>query len=69
VKINGELEIDSERGVIYFHPHEGPMVGASQLRIGGLPKDIPTNRQLDIIVGQDSFTAVCNWQEGRLSAK
>lgn len=36
-KIQGELEIDHERGVIYFHNDEG----YTTLRICQLPKPIP----------------------------
>lgn len=36
--IKGELEIDAERGVIYFHAAEGPRAGTSMLRICGLPR-------------------------------
>lgn len=37
-KIKGELEIDHERGVIYFH---GDKSGFTHLRICNLPKPIP----------------------------
>lgn len=36
-KIDGQLEIDSDRGVIYFHSKEG----YTALRICSLPKPIP----------------------------
>lgn len=36
-KIKGELEIDHERGVIYFHNEEG----YTTLRLCNLPKPIP----------------------------
>ena len=46
VKIKGELEIDQERGVIYFHSDQGWTV----LRICRLPKPMPINNpeMLDI---------------------
>ncbi len=48
VTIKGELEIDQERGVIYFHAYEGNLKGLSQLRISQLPTPVPTRRFLDI---------------------
>lgn len=36
-KIEGQLEIDHDRGVIYFHANKG----YTALRIGGLPQCIP----------------------------
>lgn len=48
ILINGQLEIDAERGVIYFHAIEGELAGASVLRISQLPAPIPIDRQLDI---------------------
>lgn len=47
--VKGELEIDSERGVIYFHANEpNESGGVTILRICRLPKPIPTDCQLDI---------------------
>lgn len=55
----GELKIDHERGVIYFHDHKS---GACVLRICNLPKPIPelvvdglVEKTLDIthLIGQD----------------
>ena len=43
IKIEGQLEIDTERGVIYFHSNE---TGWSKLRICGLPTPIPINDDL-----------------------
>jgi hypothetical protein len=48
IKIRGELEIDQDRGVIYFHSLEQ---GITALRICNLPKPIPDpriNGMLDI---------------------
>lgn len=49
IKMKGELEIDEERGVIYFHATE---TGDTKLRIGMLPAPIPDvkdyGRMLDI---------------------
>lgn len=59
-EIKGILEIDSDRGVIYFHPVEEMSLsegvwginpippGSTQLRICRLPTPIPTNRPIDI---------------------
>ncbi len=46
----GELEIDHQRGVIYFHSAGGG--GGTILRIGGLPKPVPEPKQrmLDILI-------------------
>lgn len=41
IRIDGELEIDQERGVIYFH---SAMTGTTVLRICQLPKPIPDPR-------------------------
>lgn len=50
--IVGVLEIDHERGVIYFHCNDlriATLYGATTiLRIGRLPTPIPENIQLDI---------------------
>ena len=58
-KIQGELEIDAERGVIYFHSNK---TGTTILRICRLPKPIPevdteSGALLDIthLIG-------CNWR-------
>jgi hypothetical protein len=51
VRIKGELEVDSERGVIYFHTWNARVAsvwgGTTLLRICGLPTPIPL-KQLDI---------------------
>ena len=51
-RIPGELEIDHERGVIYFHCSEvadiEKMNGQTALRISQLPAPIPEGRCLDI---------------------
>ena len=41
IKIKGELEIDTERGVVYFHSEE---TGHSPLRISNLPTPVPDPR-------------------------
>jgi hypothetical protein len=41
IKIDGQLEIDSERGVIYFH---NGSTGVTDLRICNLPIPIPDPR-------------------------
>src|SRR4051812_27255522 len=51
IQVTGVLEIDPERGVIYFHASEGEVAnrfgGQTLLRICRLPVPIP-ERQLDI---------------------
>lgn len=46
--IEGVLEIDKERGVIYFHSTDDTTYGVTILRICRLPKPIPANVQIDI---------------------
>ena len=41
----GTLEIDHDRGIIYFHEID---TGMTLLRICRLPKPTPVNKQLDI---------------------
>ena len=56
LKIKGELEIDRERGVIYFHSEHG----YTALRICNLPAPIPTTTAgngLDITYGVG-----CSWK-------
>lgn len=48
IKIKAELEIDTERGVIYVH---NTKTGATQVRISNLPRPIPSDLQLDITHG------------------
>jgi hypothetical protein len=50
--IEGALEIDYNRGVIYFHSNDGVTV----LRICSLPKPIPKDKMLDI-----THMFGCNW--------
>ena len=56
-KIHGELEIDHERGVVYFHSEKG----YTALRIQGIPTPIPSKEQhytqpmLDINVKRPDF--------------
>ena len=52
-KVNGQLEIDHRRGVIYFHSDKG----LTLLRICQLPTPIPTE-ELDI-----THMYGCNWKE------
>ena len=52
--IDGQLEIDTQRGVIYFHSNDGITV----LRICSLPKPIPAGEQLDI-----THMVGCNWSQ------
>lgn len=53
--IAGQLEIDYERGVIYFHPHDNPQ---TLLRICRLPKPISSQDFLDI-----THMTGANWSE------
>ena len=54
-KIEGQLEIDHKRGVIYFHSNES---GFTHLRICNLPKPIPELRQtLDV-----AYNGPCDWR-------
>ena len=46
-RLHGELEIDHERGVIYFH-HE---VGYTVLRIQGIPVPIPSYDNDNKVIG------------------
>lgn len=50
----GQLEIDNERGVIYFHDNA---TGGTKLRICNLPTPIPVNAALDI-----THLINCDWQ-------
>ena len=56
----GMLEVDHERGVIYFHLKDLPKINqyktVTLLRIGNLPKPIP-DEPMDII-----HMHGCNWQ-------
>jgi hypothetical protein len=52
--MDGQLEIDHNRGVIYFHDGK---TGTTQLRICGVWKPIPKGRALDIAI----YRQVCNW--------
>lgn len=57
IKIKGELEIDQERGVVYFHSAK---TGHTPLRICGLPKHIPDPSKYGI--GLDiTHMHGCNW--------
>lgn len=60
VSIKGELEIDVERGVVYFHPHEGKLAGGSLLRIEGLPTPIRIDGLIDINARTPGIIA-CNY--------
>lgn len=53
IEIEGMLEIDAKRGVIYFHSFEGQTI----LRICSLPAPIPTARLLDI-----THMVGCDWK-------
>lgn len=48
--IPGTLEIDFDRGVIYFTPSEGPMTGGTLLRLQGLTR-MQRDKPIDIRIG------------------
>lgn len=56
--IEGQLEIDVERGVIYFHAAEGPLKDCSLLRISGLPTPIKTDGLIDINASTPGIVAL-----------
>lgn len=62
-QIKGVLEIDHERGVIYFHTDDEEVAAkyltVTILRICRLPKPIPANRGLDI-----THMYGCDWHAG-----
>jgi hypothetical protein len=53
-KISGQLEIDHQRGVVYFHADNEEAVRQYQtqtiLRIK-CPRPIPNDRQIDLVIG------------------
>jgi hypothetical protein len=53
--IKGQLEIDHDRGVIYFHS----LTGQTELRICRLPYPIPKDKLLDI-----THMYGCSWNAG-----
>ena len=50
-KIKGQLEIDNQKGIIYFHANERKTAGSILLRIRRLPIPIPSDIMLDITMG------------------
>ena len=58
-QITGQLEIDHDRGVIYFHASTGKLKGATVLRICRLPKPIPMDKQLDVV----ATPILCDWRD------
>jgi hypothetical protein len=57
IQINGILEIDQERGVIYFH---SSATGHTPLRICNLPKSIPNPTEYGKMLDITHFQG-CNW--------
>ncbi len=52
IEIRGVLEVDQERGVIYFHAVGGDdkdLQGVTLLRICSLPKPIPNPKEYGLI--------------------
>lgn len=39
--IQGELEMDHNRGVVYFHAKDGPQAGITIVRVSGLENLVP----------------------------
>lgn len=64
IRVKGELEIDTDRGVIYFHTSNKKMVkkfgGVTLLRICGLPRPIP-EKELDITLLRTDIRWMSNW--------
>jgi hypothetical protein len=60
-QVQGVLEVDHARGVLYFHAAEGPWAGCSLLRVCGLG-EVPKDVQVDVSVrdpdGQVMFSKV-----------
>jgi hypothetical protein len=53
----GQLEIDEDRGVLWFTPMLGDQKGRTTLRICGLPKGIDLNKPLqDIAIERKVIT-------------
>ena len=62
IKHTGQLEVDHERGVVYFHSDDeltGKLGIVTLLRICQLPKPIPRDTALDITYGYGT-----NWGKG-----
>lgn len=58
-KFTGVLELDHERGVLYFTPTDGPMAGMTLLRICQLaPRPVVEFPQIDVTVGQPKVSIV-----------
>ena len=47
----GVLEIDTNRGVIYFTPTEGEMIGQTVLRVCNVPTYLVNQEVIDISYG------------------
>lgn len=60
IRLRGELEIDQQRGVVYFHVKSSMIAekykALTILRIQGLPAPIPDYQQLDI-----AHMKGCSW--------
>ena len=55
--VRGYLEIDSDRGVIYFHTDDKEVAervgGITVLRICRLPTPVPLDKMLDVTLSKD----------------
>lgn len=58
IKINGQLEVDQGRGVIYFHSRN---TGHTVLRVCSLPKPIPDPLKPDVFL-DITHMINCNWE-------
>ena len=66
-EIKGVLEIDHDRGVLYFHAEDKAIMrkygSVSVLRICGLPRPIP-ERALDVTLREDRVVGTRTWYVG-----
>lgn len=59
IKKRGTLEIDVERGVVYFHADELQSYGQTPLRIQGLVTPIDTRRMIDLNLTHQNTNVAC----------
>ncbi len=63
--LDGVLEIDHERGVVYFHltnlEQARAIGGTTLLRICGLPKPVPRDKALDVAIRPADDKAHFSW--------
>lgn len=56
--IEGTLEVDHDRGVVYFHSNDG----YTALRICRLPKPIPSSEEYYQVMLDITHMHGCNWR-------